>query len=136
MFMTKNTLTTALIVPALSLSILTVQPAAMNSGAYAQDRETISSFQSGPRQQRPSRHLSGGESGGYTITKDKRPPCPPGTAPTPNCRPWTPPRVQVSSEAECECKRRRVNGRYVKDCYVLVRQLVHYCRNNKLFRAN
>lgn len=85
---------------------------------------------------------SNGKSQSYAPTDgiDARPGiplCPPGTAPTPNCRAWTPPRTipVAKSEDDCSCTNRyiTVNGLRVatRDCYVLLpSKRVHYCQAN------
>ncbi len=128
MTVVKRTFTSLLIVPLIGMSVLTVQPTVFGGDqAYAQSRASVGSFSpntSTPNTTTPSRDTGGGGEG---PRLSRIPPCPPGTAPTPNCRPWTPPVRVADSKDECTCQMKRVNGRIIKDCYVLVGKLVHYC---------
>lgn len=119
----RRTLIAALFVPAMALTGMTAEAVTGNSEAFAQV--------SPPNQQRPPVPES---SNGATTPE--LPPCPPGAAPTPNCRPWNPPR-RAESEEDCECQitYQTMNGQRVavRDCYVLLpNDKVYYCEQGRL----
>ena len=121
---TRRAMLAALIVPMLAVTTLSVATFAGASDAYAQ--------------QRGGNDRPGGPDGGDDPTHGDLPPCSLTAAPSPNCRPWTPPR-QVSSADECECRVtwKVVGGKKIaiKDCYVtLPTQEVMYCENDHLIR--
>lgn len=154
MSIAKRAINTLIIAPLIGITVLAAQPAIYGGdAAYAQNNGgRVSSLSASTQQQsRPSSRSSSTSTqrpDTPTRTRDdnsgsedilirrtsKIPPCPPGTAPTPNCRPWTPPVVVAQSKDDCECKMRRVNGVMMKDCYVLVKDLVHYCKAGFLRR--
>jgi hypothetical protein len=140
----RKAISTLLLAPLLGIAVLTVQPATfMGDVAYAQNNANAAASNNNGRvsslSRTPTRTISrdggGGASGDRILGRlSKIPPCPPGTAPTPNCRPWTPPVVVAESKDDCQCKMRRVNGQMIKDCYVMVQNLVHYCKAGFLQR--
>ncbi|MEM9574486.1 MAG: hypothetical protein AAF870_04560 [Pseudomonadota bacterium] len=150
MSVSRKAINTLILAPLLGMAVLTIQPATyVGDAAYAQNSTNssasnqgrVSSLSATPsRPSRPSRPSAGGNNGGGASGDrilgrlSKLPPCPPGTPPTPNCRPWTPPVVVAESADECQCKMRRVNGVMMKDCYVLVKKMVHYCKAGHLIR--
>ena len=139
----RKAINTLLLAPLLGMAVLTIQPAtSFGDAAYAQSSAAAASNNNGrvsSLSRNPSRTVTRGDGG---IASGDRilgrlsniPPCPPGTAPTPNCRPWTPPVTVAENKEDCQCKMRRVNGRMIKDCYVMVKDLVHYCKAGFLQR--
>ena len=136
MFVSRKAVNTLIIAPLLGMAVLTAQPITFGGdSAYAQTTAGISSFAT--TTQRPTRGGPTNNNGGGENFLDRAiaiPPCRPGAAASPNCRPWTPPTVVVESEEECQCQMRRVNGVMMKDCYVMLRNLVHYCKAGHLVR--
>lgn len=147
MSVSQKAINTLIIAPLIGMAVLTIQPATYGGDvAYAQSTNNISSLSvsvsrpSTPTRpsnpSRPNTQSNNNNSGSETILRrlSKIPPCPPGAAVTPNCRPWTPPTRIVQSADECQCEMRRVNGVMMKDCYVMLRNLVHYCKAGHLIR--
>ncbi|MFZ2100111.1 MAG: hypothetical protein WAU86_06055 [Oricola sp.] len=133
-FATRKILITALFVPMIAMTAVSVEPFAGLSGAHAQQ----SPNNPAPTPPPPAGTPPTGDFDGDGPYSSMIPPCVPGTPVTPNCRPWTPPR-QVSSAEECECQivYKTIGGKRVaiKDCYVLLpSQKVRYCDDNRLRR--
>ena len=134
MSVSKKAINTLILAPLIGMAVLTIQPATYGGDtAYAQSNSRVSSLSVSvqrPNPTRPGTNNSGSEGNAVAGI----PPCRPGAAVTPNCRPWTPPTRIVQSEEECTCQMRRVNGVMMKDCYVMLRNLVHYCTAGHLVR--
>lgn len=135
MSVSKKAINTLILAPLIGMAVLTIQPATYGGGAaYAQSTANISSLSVSVQRPTTTRRGSNNNGGSEGNAIAGIPPCPPGTAPTPNCRPWTPPKRVVQSADECQCEMKRVNGRMIKDCYVMLRNLVHYCNVGHLVR--
>lgn len=134
MSISRKAINTLILAPILGMAVLTIQPATYaGDTAYAQSSPN-STFPG--TNQRPSRRSTTPEynPGGEGKPRASLPPCPIGVTVTHKCRPWTPPVVVAESKDDCECQMRRVNGVMMKDCYVLLKNLVHYCKAGHLIR--
>lgn len=142
MSVSQKAINTLIIAPLIGMAVLTVQPVIIGGdAAYAQTNGRATTLsRATPTPTTPTPNNPGVNPGdpdrgsSSTNRKPRTPPCPVGAAPTPNCRPWTPPTQVVQSADECRCELRRVNGRLIKDCYVMLRDLVHYCNAGSLQR--
>ncbi len=138
MFVSRKAINTLIVAPLIGMTMITAQPAFYGGdAAYAQNNGRVSSLSVSVNRPTRTPETRDDNSGGEDILTrrlSKIPPCPPGTAPTPNCRPWTPPVIVAESKDDCQCKMRRVNGVMMKDCYVLVKDIVHYCKAGFLQR--
>lgn len=129
-FTKRKILGAMLLVPALALSVVTMEGVSDLSDAKAQQlSRSPNSVDRGP---------NGDNSDGRNPGRTPRP-CPPGTATLAaiDCTPWTPPTHLASSKEDCSCHvtYKTVNGRRIatKDCYVLLPDnTVHYCQNPHL----